>query len=157
MLSAKKAGARVVVDSDRLTVEDYERVQPWLIKPNIHELQHIVGKSLADRAAIDDAVATLRNVGVENVLLTLGGDGMLLYNQDGVIHAAAPRIEVKSTVGAGDSALAGFLAGNEKGKDTVYCVRLACACGTACAMQDGTGVATAKTVEPLFDKIDIKG
>lgn len=157
MLSAKNAGAKVVVDSDRLTVADYERVRPWLIKPNIHELQHIVGKTLADRTTIDDAVATLRAAGVENVLLTLGGDGMLLYHQEGVMHAAAPRIEVKSTVGAGDSALAGFIVATEKGKNTADCVRLACACGTACAMQDGTGVATAQTAEMLYDKIEIKG
>lgn len=156
MLAAKNAGARVVVDSDRLTVADYERVRPWLIKPNIHELQHIVGKPLADRTALDDAVATLRKAGVENVLLTLGGDGMLLYSEEGVIHAAAPRVEVKSTVGAGDSALAGFIVAIEKGKDIADCVRLACACGTACAMQDGTGVATAKTAEPLFEKIEVK-
>ncbi len=156
MLSAKSAGARVVVDSDRLTVADYERLRPWLIKPNIHELQHIVGETLDSKEAIDRAVATLRNVGVENVLLTLGGDGMSLYSEDGVVHAAAPRVEVKSTVGAGDSALAGFLVAIEKGQSLKECVRLACACGTACAMQDGTGVATAKTAEPLVDQIEIK-
>lgn len=157
MLAAKNAGARVVVDSDRLTVADYERVRPWLIKPNIHELQHIVGETLTDKTSIDRAVETLRGVGVENVLLTLGGDGMSLYTAEGIIHACAPRVEVKSTVGAGDSALAGFIVATEKGRALTECVRLACACGTACAMQDGTGVATAKTAEPLAEKIEIKG
>lgn len=156
MLSAKHAGARVVVDSDCLKVADYERIRPWLIKPNIHELQHIVGETLADRAAVDDAVKTLQAAGVENVLLTLGGDGMVLYNGDAVIRAVSPRIEVKSTVGAGDSSLAGFIVGNEKGYSLADCVRLACACGTACAMQDGTAVATAKTAEPLYTQIEIK-
>ena len=119
MLSAKNAGARVVVDSDRLSVGDYERLRPWLIKPNIHELQHIVGRTLDSREAIDQAVGSLRAVGVENVLLTLGGDGMSLYSEDGVVHAAAPRVEVKSTVGAGDSFGAAYLVSRLKGNDII--------------------------------------
>ncbi len=156
MLAAKNAGAKVVVDSDCLTVAGYERVRPWLIKPNIHELQHIVGEPLGDRAAVASAADTLHAAGVENVLVTLGGDGMLLFNGNRVLHAASPRIEVKSTVGAGDSSLAGFIVGNEKGYSLADCVRLACACGTACAMQDGTGVATADAVQPLYESIVIK-
>lgn len=156
MLAAKNAGAKVVVDSDRLTVADYERIRPWLIKPNIHELQHIVGETFSDSEGVERAAVNLRQAGVENVLVTLGGDGMALYNGDNVIRAAAPRIEVKSTVGAGDSSLAGFIIGNEKGYTLTDCVRLACACGTACAMQDGTGVATAEAAESLFKTIEIK-
>ncbi len=115
---------------------------PWLIKPNIHELRHIVkvmGTTIDDVA---DAARVLRDSGVENVVVSLGGNGLVCVSGDRMIRAAVPQVEVKSTVGAGDSALAGFIVGFVKEYELPECVRLAAACGTACAMRDGTLLAT---------------
>lgn len=155
ILCAKGAGARVALDTDCLSLEDYGRIKPWLIKPNIHELQHIVGKPLTKDTAANEAGALLA-VGVEQVLLTLGADGMVLLSEKETVVADAPKVQVKSTVGAGDSALAGFIVGFVKGHPTAECVRLASACGTACAQQDGTGVATKDTANACLPSITVK-
>lgn len=155
VLCAKNAGALVALDNDCLSLEDYGRIKPWLIKPNIHELQHIVGKPLTKSTAVDEA-RTLLSVGVENVLLTLGGDGMVLLSTAETVIADAPSVKVKSTVGAGDSALAGFIVGFVKGYTPTECVRLASACGTACAQRDGTGVATKAAAADCLSAIHVR-
>ena len=155
ILAVKKAGVLVAVDSDLLSLEDYRRISPWLIKPNIHELRHIVD---VKGTTIDDVAASarlLRDSGVENVLVSLGGNGLVCIQGDRVVRAAVPRVEVKSTVGAGDSALAGFIVGHVKGYDLPECVRLAASCGTACAMRDGTLLATKETATALRDRVEV--
>lgn len=153
ILAVKKAGVLIALDSDVLTREDYRRIAPWLIKPNIHELRHILdvkGPSIDD---IVSAARTLHEDGVENAMVSLGGNGLLCVTNDRVIRAQVPKVEVKSTVGAGDSSLAGFMVGFVKGYAPEECVRLAAACGTACAMRDGSLLATKETANALLDKI----
>jgi fructose-1-phosphate kinase PfkB-like protein len=93
--------------------------------------------------------------GVENVLVSLGADGILFLSKGRAIRAAVPAVEVKSTVGAGDSVLAGFIIGFMKESSVEECVRLAAACGTASAMQEGTKLATRETVQVLLEQITI--
>ncbi len=156
MLAVKQAGALVVVDSDMLTLEDYRRVSPWLIKPNIHELRRIVPVEGTQTEDIAAAATVLQESGVENVLVSLGGDGLICVNRDCIVHATVPQVEVKSTVGAGDSALAGYVVGFVKEYGVEECVRLAAACGTACATMDGTAVATREAAMELLDQIQIE-
>lgn len=155
IMAVRRVGVLIAVDSDLLTVDDYRKIKPWLIKPNIHELRRIVkpdGESIDD---IAKAAMSLCEVGVENVLVSLGGNGMVFVSKDKKIRAVVPSVEVKSTVGAGDSSLAGFLVGFIKENSAEDCVRLAAACGTASAMQDGTRLATRKTADEIIGRIKI--
>ena len=100
-----------------------------------------------------------RNSIADQVEMTVDGnffDGMVLLSEKETVVADAPKVQVKSTVGAGDSALAGFIVGFVKGHPTAECVRLASACGTACAQQDGTGVATKDTANDCLPSITVK-
>ena len=110
--------------------------KPLLIKPNREELSAIFGKEeLSDDEVISHA-CDLRSRGAKNVLVSLGGDGAILAADDGrVYRARAPKIEVKSTVGAGDSCLAGFLAGYDRGYE--FALSLALAAGSATAASEG--------------------
>ena len=153
MMAVKQAGGRVVVDSDLLTLEDYRRVSPWLIKPNIHELRRILPVEDDSDEAVLRAASTLHKAGVENVLVSRGADGILCVNSQCAVKAKSPKIEAKSTVGAGDSALAGFLIGTVKEYGVEECVRLASACGSACVMQDGTALATRDAAFSLLEEI----
>lgn len=156
IIAVKQAGALIVIDSDDLSLEDYCRISPWLIKPNIHEFRRIVeveGDSLTDVAK---AARLLQSRGVEHVLVSMGADGLLCAHADGLVHASSPAVEVKSTVGAGDSALAGFMVGFVKELGVEECVRLAAACGTACAMQEGTAVATREVAFELLDRMQVE-
>lgn len=106
--------------------------KPFLIKPNREELEAISGRILSDEGEVARLAAELRARGAKNVLVSLGGDGAILAADDGKIYRArAPRIEVRSTVGAGDSCLAGFIAGYDKGFD--FALSLAMAAGSATA------------------------
>ncbi|MDD2362808.1 MAG: 1-phosphofructokinase family hexose kinase [Oscillospiraceae bacterium] len=156
IIAVKNVGALIAIDSDILTVEDYRVVRPWLIKPNLHELRSIVklkGDSIDD---IIEAVYSLYEVGVENVLVSLGGDGMVHVSNDGILRVSVPKVEVKSTVGAGDSALAGYIVGFIKGRTTEDCVRLAAACGTSSVMLDGTRLTTSAAANDIADKTSIQ-
>lgn len=156
ILAVKSAGVLIAVDSDELSLENYRRIAPWLIKPNIHELRHISplkGDSIDD---VVDSARTVNTAGAENVLVSLGGHGMVYVSKEATIRAEVPAVEVKSTVGAGDSSLAGYLVGFMKGMAPAECVRLAAACGTASAMQDGTLLAARDTAGALLDRIRIQ-
>lgn len=157
ILAVKKTGALVAVDTDIFTLEHYRRISPWLIKPNIHELRHIVE---VDGTTITDVVAAARRLGeagVENVLVSLGGNGLVCVSAgEKVVRAVVPKVEVKSTVGAGDSALAGFIVGFVRGYSREECCRLAAACGTASTMKDGTAVADKATASALLEEIQLE-
>ena len=155
ILAVKNAGALVAVDSDELRLEDYRMIRPWLIKPNLHEARHILEVKDDSPAAVAEAARKLREIGVENAMISMGGGGLLCACEEGVAHAAAPQVEVKSTVGAGDSALAGFIVGFVKGWGLQECVRMAAACGTAAAAQDGTTVATKESAGALLDGVKV--
>lgn len=160
IMAVKNAGALVAVDSDLLTLEHYRRISPWLIKPNIHELRHIVEVRGAGVDDVVQAAMTLSEAGVENALVSLGGDGLVCIGRMGdgsreVIRAVVPKVEVKSTVGAGDSTLAGFIVGYVRGLSRLECSRLAAACGTASAMLEGTAVADKDTASALLERIEV--
>ena len=156
ILAVKNSGVLVALDSDQLRLEDYRLIKPWLIKPNIHEVKHIVplkGATVTDVAA---AAAVLHEAGVENAMISLGGNGLCCVSGEGAVYAAVPPVEVKSTVGAGDSSLAGFIVSFVKGGGLADCVRMAAACGTDAAMQDGTTVASKESSAALLDRVKIE-
>ncbi|WP_425425230.1 1-phosphofructokinase [Amycolatopsis saalfeldensis] len=107
-------GIRVAVDTSGPALRAAVAAGPALIKPNREELEEVMGRKLPTVADIGDAARELRDSGVGAVLASLGGDGALLVDADGIWHAEAPAV-VRSTVGAGDATLAGFLAAGAHG------------------------------------------
>jgi 1-phosphofructokinase len=125
---------------------------PHLLKPNAEELAQLAGVSeddvLRDPAATLAAVHTLHERGVSEVLLTLGGDGALLSRENGEVWSARPpRITVRSTVGAGDSSLAGYLLADLAGAPPAERLRTAVAYGAASASLPGSAVPTPAQVD----------
>ncbi|MCD2498906.1 1-phosphofructokinase family hexose kinase [Microbacterium nymphoidis] len=113
--------------------------RPDLIKPNEDELAELVGASaLPDVSDVAAAASELVRGGIANVLVTLGGDGAILADADGVLATPAPRIQVSSTVGAGDSALAGYLLADTAGAGREERLRQAIRYGSAAATLPGT-------------------
>ncbi len=108
---------------------------PFLIKPNIDELLAIFGGDDASDETVAKHARELQRRGAANVLVSLGSSGAILASDDGKIYRMrAPKIEVKSTVGAGDSCLAGFVAGYGRGPQ--FALSLAMAAGAATAASD---------------------
>ena len=111
---------------------------PFLIKPNGFELGEILGTELRTMDEIEAGARKLQERGARNVLVSLAGDGALLVTEAGVRHVlAAPEGKVKNSVGAGDSMVAGFLAGYIETGDLLYALRLGTAAGSATAFSDG--------------------
>ncbi len=92
---------------------------PDLIKPNVRELEQASGVEVRKPGDVLAAVARLRLAGARDVLASLGADGAVLVDQTGAWHANAPVVVPRSTVGAGDSMLAGFLAGGGRGPEAL--------------------------------------
>ncbi len=153
--SLRDTGARVAVDTseERLAalLAAGPDAAPDLLKPNLEELAQVTG--VAEGALADDpsavlaAVGPLHDSGVAEGLLTLGADGALLSTAEGVWTARPPAITVRSTVGAGDSSLAGYLLASLAGAPPDERLRAAVAYGAASASLPGSAVPTPTQVD----------
>jgi 1-phosphofructokinase len=129
------AGIRVAVDTSGPALLTAVAAGPDLVKPNREELAEAVGAPLATLGEVIDAARELRSLGARAVLASLGADGAVLVDDDGVTLARGPIIEPRSAVGAGDALLAGFLAGGGRGSAALV---EAVAWGTAAANLPGS-------------------
>ena len=148
-------GARIVIDSKSFTIADLIECRPWLIKPNGEEIAEYLGHEVTSFEEIREAAAELQHGGLENVLISLGAKGAMLVCPQGTFVATPPRVEAVSTIGAGDSAIAGFLAGTARGEALPACLRRAVAYGSAACMTSGTNPPQSKDVQTLLERIEI--
>ena len=141
------AAPRIAVDTSGTpmieAVSETADSQPDVIKPNGEELADMLGRAdgdvlEADPAEAASAARTLIDRGVGAVLCTLGGNGAVLVTREGAWHAIHEPVAVKSTVGAGDSALTGYLLAHVRGESPENCLRQAVAHGSAAAALPGT-------------------
>jgi 1-phosphofructokinase len=120
-------GKRVILDTSGDALRAGVLAGPTIVKPNVDELQQLVGHSLEDQAAIEQAAIELLDVGIELVVISMGERGALFVNHASTLLAVPPGVTVKSTVGAGDALVAGVLAGQAQGLDLADMARLATA------------------------------
>ena len=133
-------GIRIAVDATRDLLVNVLKYRPFLIKPNNHELGEIFGRVLKTDEEIAECAAKLQEMGARNVLVSMAGDGALLMDEAGVCHRiGCPKGKVLNSVGAGDSMVAGFLAGFLETGDYDYALRLGTAAGSATAFSIGLG------------------
>lgn len=130
-------GRRVAVDTSGPALRFAIDASPDLIKPNSEELAELAGVALRTWGDVAEQAEKLRTDGVGTVLVSLGEDGGLLVDATGVTRAYSPPVEVRSTVGAGDSTLAGFLAAGASGPEAL---RTAVAFGTAAVTLPGSAM-----------------
>lgn len=141
-----------VVDATRELLIDILKYKPFLIKPNKEELEETFKVKITTKDELVTYAKKLQDMGAQNVLISLGGDGaMLLNKEDKVYYSKAPKGKVINTVGAGDSMVAGFLAGYKKTKDYEQAFKMGIATGSASAFS--MDLATAKEVENLLKDI----
>ena len=112
MIRLSDKNVRVAVDASGKLLTNTLGYRPFLIKPNLHELEEIFGRRLSSEEEIKDCALRLRDQGARNVLISMGRDGALLVDEDGILHRKkAPEGRLVNAVGAGDSMVAGFLYG----------------------------------------------
>ncbi|MFR0871925.1 MAG: 1-phosphofructokinase [Oscillospiraceae bacterium] len=134
-LSGKKI--RAVVDATKDLLLNVLKYRPFLIKPNNFELGEIFGVEMKSTEDIVKYAGKPKEMGAQNVLVSMAGDGAVLRDENGKTHVCGVcRGKVKNSVGAGDSMVAGFVAGCEKG-DYEYALKLGTASGGATAFSEG--------------------
>ncbi|OGI04871.1 MAG: 1-phosphofructokinase [Candidatus Melainabacteria bacterium GWF2_32_7] len=132
------------------------QAKPYLIKPNLHELCQIIGtEKLRDLEEIKVAAAQIVKSGVKNVVVSLAKDGAIFVNENKIIHALAPNVEVKSKVGAGDSMVAGLIYAMHRNMSEEDTIIYGIAFGTAAVLTPGTELAYKSDVEKLRGNIEI--
>lgn len=150
---ARLEGKKVLcaVDATRDLLVNVLKYRPFVIKPNNHELGEIFGRTLTTDEEIRECAAKLQEQGARNVLVSMAGDGAMLLDENGGCHRlAAYKGKVKNSVGAGDSMVAGFLAGYLDTGDYAQALRVGSAAGSATAFSDV--LATRAEIEALLNK-----
>ena len=153
---AKRAQAKVVLDVDGEALRQGIKAQPDIIKPNIHELSELVGRDLKGMEEIAAAARDINQRGVEIVLVSMGGRGIMLVAGSREYLAVPPEVKVEGTVGAGDSAVAGFICGLAQGRDLKECLTYAAAAGTATTLRQGTALCQKEDFIRLLPQVKLK-
>lgn len=146
----KRKGAKLVIDSRSLTLEDIFEIKPWLIKPNKDEAEAYTGIAIENVDTAKKIAFDIHSKGVENVMLSLGEDGAVLACSEGVFHKNAPKVEVRSTIGAGDSMIAGFISASADGKTKEERLALSIAFGSSACMEEGTRPPRRENIKELY-------
>ncbi len=143
---------RAAVDASGRLLVNVLKYKPFLIKPNNFELGEIFSKKFKNNGEIIEAAAQLREMGAQNVLVSMADSGAILIDSNKKTHIiGAPKGTVVNSVGAGDSMVAGFIAGVIKNGDYDFALKLGVAAGSATAFS--AGIADRKTVDRVFHSI----
>jgi 6-phosphofructokinase 2 len=151
----KKQGIKAALDSDGKWLKTGMMAVPNIVKSNIHEAENLLGLLLNNESSIVKAAQRLVSMDVEIAMITRGKDGMIVASRDAVLNAVPPRMEVVSSVGAGDASLAGLVYALSAGKSLTEAVRLAAAAGAATVLTPGTELCHKSDVEKLLPRINI--
>jgi len=147
----KAKGAKVIADTSGEALAEVLKEGIYLLKPNLGELSALTGRDELDNESADEAAMQLINEGkAEIVVVSLGPQGAYLVSKEKCIHVPAPSVKKLSTVGAGDSMVAGMVAIMANGGSQHDMVRMGVACGSAATMSTGTGLFTKENAERLF-------
>lgn len=146
-LEAKKI--KIAVDATKDLLMNVLKYHPFVIKPNNHELSEIFDVELKTKKEVIFYAKKLQSMGAENVIVSMAGEGAVFVGADGSVYEAdAPKGKVVNSVGAGDSMVAGFLAGYLKGGDYKRAFKMGVCTGSASAFSER--LATADEVEEIM-------
>ncbi len=148
-------GAKVVIDSRSFSKENLFASKPWLIKPNEEEIGMYTDIEVTDFASAAKAAKQIREQGIENVIIS-SSKGAVLACAEGTFVAYAPKIKVVSTIGAGDSSIAGFIAAAKQGKSYPEMLKNAVAFGSAACMTEGTRPPLASDVAACLSEASVE-
>ncbi len=148
-------GKKVMFDSSRDALAAGLDAHPWLIKPNDEELSHFVGKELKSIPECQQAAAQLASKDIDNIVVSMGSNGVMWLHNNEWLHAKPPRMEVVSTVGAGDTLVAGLCWGHMQEMPKEELLTFATALSALAVTQVGVGLSDAKELATLQQQIQL--
>lgn len=140
------------IDSEGEKLTSTLPYEPYLVKPNLFELEQMTGKTLKSSVEVRNAAESLLELGAQNVLVTLGGDGAMFVNAESAMRIKPPEGELVNSVGAGDSTVAGFI--SQRGNRVTEQVKYAVAAGSATAYNSDLG--SRQDIISLLEKVKIE-
>ncbi|MFC1991216.1 1-phosphofructokinase [Chloroflexota bacterium] len=154
---ARSFGVRTILDSGGQWLEEGLKAKPYLVKPNVHEAEVLLGRELPTEEAIIEAVFELLDMGVEVAVISRGENGIIAATKRSLIKAVPPPVKVRNAVGAGDCTVAGLALKLAYGEPLLEACRLAVAMGTAAVLTRGTELCRRADVESLLPKVTVWG
>lgn len=156
-LIAQQKGALLIVDTSGEALKKAVEAGVYLIKPNLRELAALIGKSDLDIASVPNAAREIINKGkCQVVVVSMGPHGAYLVTKDFSIKITPPPLTVKSTVGAGDSMVAGIVLSLANSKNLIEAVKYGVACGSAATVNYGTQLCSKVDADSIYSSISLK-
>jgi len=149
-------GGRAVVEAHGAVLTEVLEARPWLLRLNQYVLEMSINRSMDSIEDIAAAARELQQRGIAFVCISLGGRGAVLVDAEGSYHCSAPRVRVHSTVGCGDSLVAGLVAATCQGGDASDMLRLGVTCGSATASHPGTELFTRAEIEASDYELEVR-
>lgn len=152
----RKRGKKVLFDSSKAALRAGIDAQPWLIKPNDEELSDFIGTKLSSAEECKSAAQSLSSKGIDNIVVSMGKDGVMWLHDGEWISAQPPKMKVVSTVGAGDTLVAGLCWGHmqELPKETL--IRFATALSALAVSQVGVGLTSQQELDEIKSKTQVQ-
>ncbi len=152
----KKRGIKTVLDADDQWLRYGVKAQPTIIKPNVHEAEELLGARFRNEATIVTAIKMLLAQGVEIAAITRGRDSSIISNGKEIIKLIPPQVEITSTVGAGDSAVAGLVLKLSQGAELEEAARLGVAAAVATTLRPGVELCRLEDVKRLLPLVKVE-
>jgi 6-phosphofructokinase 2 len=147
---AHEHGIKTILDSSGIYLKEGIIARPFLIKPNVREAEELLGRPLTSEKEMVDAARELVRQGVEIAVISRGKDGLVAADRLKSVKAVPPAVTALSTVGAGDSTVAGLAIAFEGEETLIHACRLAVAMGTAAVLTPGTTLARRADIERIL-------
>ena len=144
------------MDCNSFSKEDLSEIKPFLIKPNEEEITKLFDREITGREDTIKAALDLKNAGVLNVMITRGKDGLIFVGEEGTFDVKIPPIDSVSTIGAGDSLIAGFVSALTSKMDIINTLKIALAFGSAACLTEGTNPPRSKDITRLEKQVVCK-
>ncbi|MFC2034515.1 1-phosphofructokinase [Chloroflexota bacterium] len=155
LMEAKSRGVKTILDTASQWLVEGIKAKPFLIKPNIHEAETLLGRSLSTEETIIEAALNLVEMGIEVVVISRGKDGIIAATKGSIFKAVPPSVKTRSAVGAGDCTIAGLALKLAYRGSLMEACRLAVAMGTAAVLTPGTELCRRADVERLLPQIKV--
>ncbi len=156
ILALQKKGTHCILDADNEALRLGIEAKPFMIKPNEHEMQRLMGRPLGTVKEYLAAAKTVVKRGVKIVIVSLGKKGALFVTEKEAFHVLTPRVVVKSKVGAGDSLIGGFALGLYRGMSLKQAARLGVAASTSAVMREAPRLCLKRDIPALLGRIAIR-
>jgi 1-phosphofructokinase family hexose kinase len=153
---ARASDVRTILDSSGDALAEGIKAHPYMIKPNIREAEHLLGRSLGSEQEVVRGAHDLLDAGIEVVVISMGPGGAIAVTKDAVWKAIPPEVHAQNTIGAGDSLVAGLAIGIFEDSGLDEALRLGTAAATGTVMSHGTELCRVEDVQALLPQVRVE-